>query len=126
MDYERRKAFRAWSFLSEEEKNDLRWLSNIAGLPVGDQKPAELLSSWEETQADYDDLWWQKHHIKRFIPGWFRACCRRDSVKYVVKLSKAKHLGFRPNYRDNSAKRKTLRTHRDGSRRHYRLRPREM
>ena len=121
MDFERRGAFRAWPFLSKEEKEDLRCLSILVGDPIKDRDLSEVLSEWEETQQDYDDLWWHRKSVMSLMDGNHCPCCIRYSSK-GASLVKAKNMSFRSNWGDNNAKRKTIRTHRDGSRRDYRLR----
>lgn len=123
LEYERRDAYRAWPFLSEEDKNDLRWLSIMAGRPIKERDTTNDLTEWESVQADFDDIWWHRKSVLSLMDGVNCPCCIRYGPK-PKSILKAKSMSFRSNWGDNNAKRKTLRTHRDGSRRNYRLRPR--
>ena len=126
MDYERRGCYRAWPFLSDEEKEDWYWLAILWGRPIQEHKPAEVLTEWEMVQADYDDLHWHRYGYKHFRRNNGCYCCQAWETPFASQLTKPKYLNYRSNWGDNNAKRKTLRTHRDGSRRNFRPRPREI
>jgi len=100
-----------------------RFLCARRGLYLRDRQPPEELTEWEEIQADYDDLWWQRKSVVGFKWTSGCRCCFEYGNKFANKLVKGKDQRNRSNWGDNNAKRKTLRTHRDGSRRAYRLRP---
>ena len=123
MDLELRRIerrMRAGEFGAEEE---WRRKCGRRGLYFRDRRPAGDLTEWEEIQADYDDIWWHRKSVKTLkFTGYCRCCC--DFNTWARKLVKAKDMAWRSNWGDNNAKRKTLRTHRDGSRRNYRLRGR--
>jgi len=125
MDYERRNTFRAWPQLSEEERELLRLLSILDGRPIKDRDTSNDPTPLEEIQSDYDDIWWHCKSVKSLMDGNGCRCCTGYNPR-AASLVKAKSMTFRSNWKDNNAKRKTLRTHRNGSRRHYRLRPRAM
>lgn len=122
MDEQLRRAER--DLTSGNPEVEERWLRYCAriGLFFRDHKRGEILSEWEESQQDYDEIWWHRKSIKSFKWTSYCRCCYDYGSKYANSRVKAKDMGIRNNWGDNNAKRKTLRTHRDGSRRNYRLR----
>ena len=94
------------------------------GLYFRDRQPHETLTQWEESQEDYDEIFWHAKGPKYF--AWWSGCpCCQDWGRLAAKLTKAHHVwGHR--WGGQNSKRKTLRTHRDGSRKNYRLRSRDV
>jgi hypothetical protein len=90
------------------------WMAALerAGLPDPDlEEISAPLTHFEAIQQDFDDIWW--HSTKRFRFGW--------DFEPVKGLVKAHHSwGHRRGHHGENSKRKTLRTHRDGSKRCYR------
>lgn len=84
------------------------------GLCFRDRQPLEDLSEWEEVQADYDDIWW--HRRKALRLDWDGEPINNGG------LYKAHHQWGHRGWDAKNSKRKTIRTHRDGSRRNFRLR----
>lgn len=88
-----------------------RWKAALerAGRPDPDvEELLAPLSHEEALQADFDEIWW--HSTKRFRFGW--------DMDPIGGLIKAHNMGHHSNRGENS-KRKTLRTHRNGSSRCY-------
>lgn len=84
-----------------------------AGHPSDLEEIAAPLTYFEEVQQDFDEIWWHAKERLRF--GWDWA--PRGG------LVKAHHAwGHRRGDKGENSKRKTLRTHRDGSRRCYEFR----
>jgi hypothetical protein len=79
-----------------------------AGYP--DPDDAGPLTEWEEIQKDYDKIWW---HGKPSHCWWWGEIPIGGLVKAHHTWG---HRGWNPN-----SKRKTLRTHRDGSRKNYKI-----
>ncbi len=70
------------------------------------------LNHFEEVQEDFDEIWWHAKERLRF--GW--------DWEPRGGLVKAHHSwGHRRGHRGENSKRKTLRTHRDGSRRCHKI-----
>jgi len=92
-----------------------------AGLPDPDEEALKApLTEWEEAQAHYDDLWW--HASTPHKCGlWNHSCLRHRDEDFAPSVFKAHHEWGHRCGGENS-KRQTLRTHRDGSRKNYRLR----
>jgi len=101
-----------------EAETRLQKLYRRSGYFFRDHKRDEILTEWEETQQDYDDVSWHAKGPKYFMWGGWCSCCR-DSSKWSSKLVKA-HKAT-PKHTPKNFKRKTLRTHRDGSRKNYKL-----
>jgi len=98
----------------------LRWKALLCRLG-SDPNTEELcapLSEAEEIQEAYDDIWW--HRRKALRLDWDGGPINNGG------LYKAHHSWGHRGWSERNAKRKTLRTHRDGSRKNYRLRPRNM
>jgi hypothetical protein len=87
----------------------------------GQPDPFELEEhSWVDgVQDGYDDLWWHGNTARKC--GLWRG---RDfwDCDFKTSVFKAHHRWGHDPYRGTNSKRKTLRTHRDGSRKNYRLR----
>ena len=99
------EARRAW-------KRCLQWI----GEPDPDQAELEApATEWEEAQADYDDLWWHSNTPRKCglwggSGGW-----RFYDIDFKTAVFKA-HLHWGHLWGGHNSKRKTLRTHRKGSR----------
>lgn len=89
-----------------------RRLCGRIGLYFRDHQPNEILTEWEEIQADYDEIWWHRRKALRW--GW--------DWEPMGGLVKAHHTWGHRGWNNRNSKRKTLRTHRDGSRRNYKIR----
>jgi hypothetical protein len=99
----------------------LQKLYRRCGYFFRDHKRDEILTEWEELQQDYDDIFWHQKGPKYFMWGGYCSCCR-DVSKWSEKLVKAHKPS--PKHTPKNFKRKTLRTHRDGSRKNYKLKRR--
>lgn len=88
-----------------------RWRTELirAGFPDPDDS---RLTEWEEIQKDYDDLAWQRTTAGRF--GW--------DFEPRSGCGKAHHVWGHRGWNNRNSKRKTTRTHRDGSRKNYKIR----
>jgi len=75
-------------------------------------RTSEELTDAEEVQADYDDIFW--HRTTALRMGW--------DWEPRAGLYKAHHTWGHRGWGEKNGKQKTLRTHRDGSRKNYRLR----
>jgi hypothetical protein len=84
-----------------------------AGLPDPDEEALKApLTEWEESQKHYDDLAWQRTTAGRMGWDWEpRSGC-----------GKAHHVWGHRGWNNRNSKRKTIRTHRNGSRKNHRLR----
>lgn len=122
MDYERCGDRRTGPYRSEGEREVWHWLAILYGRPIKNHKPQEVLTEWEEVQLDYDDLHWQRYGYKHFRANNGCSCCQSYETPFAAQLTKPKYLNFRDNVSDNNAKRKTIRTHRSGSRRLFNIR----
>lgn len=80
-----------------------------AGLP--DPDAVGPLTEWEEIQKDYDQIFWHRTTALRF--GW--------DMEPRGGICKAHHTWGHRGWNNRNAKRKTLRTHRDGSRKNYKI-----
>lgn len=92
-----------------------RWKAALerAGFPDPDLEEIRApLTHFEVIQQDFDDIWW--HSTKRFRFGW--------DMDPIGGLIKAHNMGHH-SHRGENSKRRTLRTHRNGSRRDHKLRP---
>lgn len=114
MDNKLRRAERDMLRGSPNGESDYRRMCARVGLYFKDHKPLEDLSEWEEAQEDYDDIWW--HRRKALRLDW-----DGDPIN-SGGLYKAHHPWGHRGWGSKNSKRKTLRTHRDGSRRQFRLR----
>jgi hypothetical protein len=83
-----------------------------AGFPDPDEEALKApLTEWEEAQRIYDDLAWQRTTAGRMGWDWEpRSGC-----------GKAHHTWGHRGWNNRNSKRKTTRTHRDGSRKNHRL-----
>jgi len=92
-----------------------RWIAALvrAGFPDPDEAALTApLTEWEEAQKNYDDLAWQRTTAGRMGWDWEpRSGC-----------GKAHHVWGHRGWNNRNSKRKTIRTHRDGSRKNHRLR----
>ena len=89
----------------------LQWRHALVRAGFPDPDAPDPLTEWDEVQSRYDDLAWQRTTAGRM--GWDyepRSGCGKAHHTWG-------HRGWNPN-----SKRKTMRTHRDGSRKDYRLR----
>ena len=114
MDEQLRRAERAAANGDPEAAAAWLQLCGRMGLFFRDHQPNEILSEAEDAQLDYDDIWWHR-----------RKCLRLDWDGDPINnggLYKAHHKWGHRGWNNRNAKRKTLRTHRDGSRKNYRLR----
>ncbi len=101
--------------LAGDPEAEILWLRlcGRVGLYFRDYPPDELLSEAEETQQNYDEIWW--HRRKALRLDW-------DGDPIMSGgLYKAHHSLGHKGWGSKNSKRQTLRTHRDGSRRNYRL-----
>jgi hypothetical protein len=88
-----------------------------AGFPDPDDDGP--LTEWEEIQKDYDEIFWHAKGPKHF--SWSSGCwCCFDVSKWAVKLMQDHHDWGHRGWNNRNAKRKTIRTHRDGSSKNYR------
>jgi len=93
-----------------------------AGFPDPDEEAAKApLTEWEEIQNDFDEIWWHgSTPLKCGLWGGRTGIGRFWDVDFSQSLFKAHHdWGHR--WGDPNSKRKTLRTHRDGSRKNYKI-----
>lgn len=114
MDERLRRAERRAAAGDPEAEDLWRKLCGRMGLYFKDHRPNEILSEWEEIQQDYDEIWW--HRRKALRLDW-----DGDPINHGG-LYKAHHSWGHRGWSERNAKRKTMRTHRDGSRKNYRLR----
>jgi len=85
-----------------------------AGFPDPDEEALKApLTEWEESQKHYDDLAWQRTTAGRM--GW--------DFEPRSGCGKAHHTWGHRGWNNRNSKRKTIRTHRNGSRKNHRLRP---
>ncbi len=94
-----------------EAKILLQQLYGRLGLYFRDREREEILSEPEEIQGDFDEIWW--HRRKALRLDW--------DGDPKPSICKAHHPWGHRGWGAKNAKRQTLRTHRDGSRRNYRL-----
>jgi len=105
-----RQAAAAGDYVSRQQ-----WKAALerAGLPDPDEEALKApLTEWEETQKHYDDLAWQRTTAGRM--GW--------DFEPRSGCGKAHHTWGHRGWNNRNSKRKTTRTHRDGSRKNFRLR----
>lgn len=122
MDEQLRRAERAAATGNPEAEAYWRRLCGRRGLFFKDYVPDEVLSEWEKAQQGFDDLWWHANTSRKcgiWKNGDFWDCDFKSSV-----FKAHHHWGHRWAGSQNS-KRKTIRTHRDGSRKSYRLRDKQ-
>ncbi len=81
---------------------------------------AETLTEWEEVQQDFDDLWWHGNTPRKCGLWGGTGIDRFWDVDFRKGVFKA-HLTWGHRWGGENSKRQTLRTHRDGSRKDYRL-----
>lgn len=112
--------------LAGDPEAEILWrrLCGRRGLYFRDHQPDEILTEWEKIQQDYDDLAWQGRPWRGLLYQWCGCRCCGYQASTAKKLVKGRDLSFCDNWGDNNAKRKTLRTHRDGSRKNYKLKRR--
>lgn len=105
MDERFRQAEREWLATGLPEAED-RFRRECArfGLRFRDHKREEILTEWEEIQADYDEIAWHARKALRWGWDW-------DPRGGLVK---AHHTWGHRGWNNRNSKRKTLRTHRDG------------
>ena len=82
-----------------------------AGYPDPDEDALGPLTEWEEIQKDYDEIFWHRTKALRF--GW--------DMEPRAGICKAHHTWGHRGWNPNS-KRKTVRTHRNGSRNSFKIR----
>ena len=87
-----------------------QWKAAVIRAGFPDPDDAGPLTEWEEIQKDYDDLAWQRTTAGRM--GW--------DYEPRSGCGKAHHIWGHRGWNPNS-KRKTMRTHRSGSRKNYKL-----
>jgi hypothetical protein len=113
MDDQLRRLERQAMIGNNQDRTAWKVALDRAGLP--DPELAALqapLTHFEEVQQDFDEIWWHAKERLRF--GW--------DWEPRGGLVKAHHKwGHRNGERGENSKRKTLRTHRNGSSRCYRL-----
>jgi hypothetical protein len=114
MDEELRRAER--EFLSdgtpEAEERFIRYCAR-KGLHFRNHKREEILTEWEEVQADYDEIAWHARKALRWGWDW-------DPRGGLVK---AHHTWGHRGWSNRNSKRKTLRTHRNGKHKARNYRP---
>jgi hypothetical protein len=120
MDEQLRRAERAAATGNPEDVAHWRRLCGRRGLFFKDYAPDEVLSEWEEAQQDYDDSWWHAN-TPRKCGLWNRGDLGHYDFDFKTAVFKAHHR-WGHYYVSGNSKRQTIRTHRDGSRRNYRLR----
>ncbi len=121
MDDQLRRAERAAATGSPEDVARFERLCGRIGLFFRDRKPDEILSDAEETQQDYDETWWHGNTARK-CGIWRYSDWRHGDVDFNSAVFKAHHQWGHRGWGSKNSKRQTLRTHRDGSRRNYRLR----
>lgn len=96
----------------------LRWKAALARAGYPDPDEEELnapLTEAEEAQAAYDEIFWHRTKALRF--GW--------DMEPRAGICKAHHTWGHRGWKNRNSKRKTLRTHRDGSRGDFKIRQAE-
>lgn len=92
-----------------------RWKAALARAGYPDPDEEELnapLTEAEEAQAAYDEIFWHRTKALRF--GW--------DMEPRAGICKAHHTWGHRGWANRNSKRKTLRTHRDGSRGDFQIR----
>lgn len=121
MDDQLRRAQRQAATGDPEAEIRYTQLCGRIGLYFRDHQPDETLSEAEEVQQDYDDIFWHRKSVIAFKWTGYCRCCYDYGSFFASGTVKAKDMKRRDNWGNNNAKRNTLRTHRDGSRKNYRL-----
>ena len=121
MDTDLRRAQRALAWSAPEDREALVRSHARVGERLRLPPDDEPLSEWEELQEHYDDLWWHRN-TPRKCGLWNHGDLRNLDFDFAPSVFKAHHTWGHTGWDDKNSKRATLRTHRDGSRRQYRLR----
>ena len=121
MDEQLRRAERAAATGNPEAEAYWRHLCGRRGLFFKDYVPDEVLSEWEEAQQDYDDSWWHAN-TPRKCGLWNHGDLNHFDFDFRTAVFKT-HCRWGHAWKGaENSKRQTIRTHRDGSRKSYRLR----
>ena len=118
MDDQLRRAER--DFFSGDPEAEERFIRACArmGIRIRNHKRDEILTEWEEIQQIYDDQWWHGNTARK-CGLWGRR--NFGDVDFKSAVFKAHHDWVHWGWNNRNAKRKTLRTHRDGSRSNYKI-----
>lgn len=121
MDDRLRKAEREFAAIGDYESwRRLQVELARAGYDVESELLAPL-SEVEEFQVDYDELWWHAKRGLRCGLWGSNGSHSFEDVDFAPSVYKAHHKWGHTWQGKENSKRKTLRTHRDGSRKNYKI-----